>query len=160
MVGALTARRAGRALRGALPQRRFRAPALVLAAALAAGPVLGGCAVFEPEASPSPAPTPLASGVRGTVLLGPTCEGATRADACTEPYVARLLVLDVDGGLVGEVTSDGDGGFALALPPGVYTIQPAPPEGDALFPVAFPVSLVVGEGEWTEVGIDYDTGIR
>jgi len=146
----------GRSPRGPLLRARLSLPALALAAALA----LGGCAVFEPEASPSPAPTPLVSGVRGSVLLGPTCEGATRADACTEPYVARLLVLDADGALVGEVTSDADGRFALPLPPGVYTIQPSPPEGDALFPVAFPVSLVVGEGEWTEVGIDYDTGIR
>lgn len=147
MVGALTARTAGRAT-------------LLLALALAAALGAAGCAVFEPEASPTPAPTPVLSGVRGTVLLGPTCAGATRADACTEPYVARLLVLDAEGALVGEVTSAEDGSFTLTLPPGVYTIQPTPPEGDALFPVAFPVSFVVGEEEWTEVGIDYDTGIR
>lgn len=128
--------------------------------ALTAAVALAGCAVFEPEASPTPAPTPLISGVRGIVLLGPTCAGATRADACTEPYVARLLVLDTEGVPVGEVTSAEDGTFALALPPGVYTIQPTPPEGDVLFPVAFPVSFVVGEEEWTEIGVDYDTGIR
>jgi len=145
VVGALTARTAG------------RRPLLT---ALAAAFLLSGCAVFDPEETPSPPPSPVISGIRGTVLLGPTCEGATRADACTEPYAARLIILDADGTPVGEASSGADGLFEIVLPPGVYTIQPVPPEGDALFPVAFPVSVVVGEEEWTEVGIDYDTGIR
>ena len=65
-----------------------------------------------------------------------------------------------DGGIVGEVTSGDDGAFELLLPPGTYTIQPAPPENGDFFPVAQPVPVVVGEGELTEVGIDYDSGLR
>jgi hypothetical protein len=130
----------------------------VLAAALAAS--LAGCEVFAPETTASPTASPLLSGIRGIVLLGPTCEGATRSSPCVEPYVATLVILDAEGEIAGQVTSDAQGRFELALPPGIYTIAPVPPEGGALFPVGRPVPVVVGDGEYTEVAVDYDTGIR
>jgi len=122
--------------------------------------LVAGCAVFEPEGTPVPTPSPLLSGIRGTVHLGPTCEGATRASPCIEPYSARLLVLDADDAVVGDLVSGTDGRFELALPPGVYTIQPVPPENGDPFPAGQAVSVVVGDGEVSEVGVGYDTGIR
>lgn len=122
---------------------------------------LAGCqAILDPEHTPSPAPTPVLSGIRGIVHLGPTCEDATRASPCIEPYRADLVILDADDEVVARVTSGADGRFEVTLPPGVYTIQPVPPANGDLFPNGDPISVVVGEEEYTEIGVDYDTGIR
>jgi hypothetical protein len=128
--------------------------ALVLALGVAAG----ACSVLGPEAPGSPTSPPLTSGIRGTVLIGPTCEEATRASPCTEPYAARLIVLDAEGGYVDETTSDETGRFQILLPPGTYTIQPEP--GGEHFPIARPIAVEVVPDVFVEVGIDYDTGIR
>jgi hypothetical protein len=139
----------------AVARRRAGLAALALTAAL----LVGGCEVFAPEET-APPPTPVTSGIRGLVTIAPTCEGATLASPCVGPYSARLIVLDMDGGIVAETTSADDGTFELLLSPGNYTIQPVPPSNGDLFPVAQPVPVVVGEGELTEVGIDYDSGLR
>ena len=121
---------------------------------------LSGCAVFAPEASPSPSASPIDSGIRGLVTLSPTCQSPTTASPCVAPYSARLIVLDDNGSVVGETTSAADGSFQITLPPGVYTIQPAPPANGDPFPAGQTMSVVVGDDQYTEVGVDYDTGIR
>jgi hypothetical protein len=137
------------------------AQGLVAAGLVALALLLVGCqAILDPEITPSPSPSPVDSGIEGVVRLGPTCEGATRASPCIEPYAAALQVLDSDDNLVAEVTSATDGSFRVTLPPGVYTVQPVPPENGDQFPSAQPLSVVVGEDEYTQVEVDYDTGIR
>lgn len=134
---------------------------LLLALAAAGAVVLGGCqAILDPEVSPSPTPSPILSGIRGVVHLGPMCEDATRASPCIEPYSAELVILDAKDDVVARVTSGTDGRFEVTLPPGIYTIQPVPPANGDLFPAGQTISAVVGEDEYTEVGVDYDTGVR
>ncbi len=133
----------------------------VIALAVAAAFMLGGCqAILDPEVSPSPTASPVLSGIRGIVHLGPTCEDATRRSPCIEPYSADLVILDASDTVVARVTSGPDGRFEVTLPPGVYTIQPVPPANGDLFPAGQTISAVVGEEAYTEVGVDYDTGIR
>jgi hypothetical protein len=142
--------RLGRARGGWLP---------AFVAILALG--LAGCqAILDPEVTPTPAPTPVLSGIRGIVNLGPTCEDATRRSPCIEPYSADLVILDASDEVVARVMSGPDGRFEVTLPPGIYTIQPVPPANGDPFPVGRTISVVVGEEEYTEVGVDYDTGIR
>jgi hypothetical protein len=115
----------------------------------------------EELASPSPTPSaPLDSGISGIVLLGPTCAAqAVDASPCVTPYVARLLILDSDGNVVTQVSSNPDGTFKVALPPGDYVIQPAP--GDGGIPNATSQGVTVTPDDYTtDVEIDYDTGIR
>jgi hypothetical protein len=140
--------------------RRLTGFGLRVAAIAACSLALAGCAVFDPEVTPAPSASPLTSGIRGIVHVGPTCEGATRASPCIEPYSARLIVLDANDDVVGDLLSAIDGTFQMALPPGIYTIQPAPPENGDPFPIGQTISVVVGDGEYTEVGVDYDTGMR
>ncbi len=124
--------------------------ALVVAAC---GPPAGG---GQPTAPPSLA---LTSGIRGVVLLGPTC-GAQPADAspCVTPYLTELVITDDSGSTVGKVTSGNDGRFEIALPPGSYVIQPAPGQGGV--PFAIPVPVTVVADDYAEVEVDYDSGIR
>ena len=117
-------------------------------------------AILDPEVTPSPGPTPVRAGIRGVVNLGPTCEGATRASPCIQAYSADLVVLDSEDEVVARVTSGLDGRFEVTLPPGVYTIQPVPPANGDQFPVGKTISVVVGEEEYTQIGVEYDTGIR
>jgi hypothetical protein len=132
----------------------------LLAGALLLSLLLVGCDEI-PNGSPG-ATTPAApSGVRGTVILGPTCPGGepgtTDPVPCLTPYSAQLVVLDGAGAVVTRVTSDADGHFELDLPPGDYVITPL---GGDPFPIAQPISVVVRAGEYLAVQINYDTGIR
>lgn len=106
-------------------------------------------------------PTP-PSGVRGMVLLGPTCPTGSEPGAhdpvpCLTPYAAELVVLDLENVVVARVTAGADGQFTLDLAPGEYVITPA---GGNPYPIAQPVPVTVVAGQYVEVEINYDTGIR
>lgn len=117
--------------------------------------LLLGCGSF----GATPAPTvPLDSGIRGTVQLGPTCPVQTRDVPCVTPYVAVLVILDTDQREAARVSSGPDGAFQVALPPGDYTVTPTP--GGDPFPTAAPQAVTVLPGAFTEIEINYDTGIR
>lgn len=108
-----------------------------------------------------PAPTsPPDTGIRGTVILGPTCPvEEAGASPCLTPLAAELVVRSKDGSTeVARVASGADGRFELALPPGDYVIWPEP--GENGFPVAQPLDVSVVAGRFTELEINYDSGIR
>lgn len=111
-----------------------------------------------PLGATQPSATPLESGIRGSVRLGPTCPVERRDLPCVTPYVAVLVILDVDQREVARVTSAADGRFEVALAPGDYTVTPTP--GGDPFPTAPPQAVTVIPGSFVEIQIDYDTGIR
>ncbi len=103
------------------------------------------------------------SGIRGIVLLGPTCPigedpGADDPVPCLTPYAAPLVVTDSESAVVARISSGGDGKFQVDLPPGEYVVTPA--TGQDTYPIAQPVSVTVGPGAYADVEINYDTGIR
>jgi hypothetical protein len=130
-----------------LPRSR---PWVVLVAAL-----LLGCGSFGATSAPT---VPLDSGIRGTVQLGPTCPVQDRDVPCVTPYVAVLVILDSDQREVARVSSGVDGAFQVALAPGDYTVTPTP--GGDPFPTAAPQAVTVLPGAFTEIEVNYDTGIR
>lgn len=106
---------------------------------------------------------PQASGIRGLVTLSPTCPvqaspGANDPEPCVTPYAATLVVLDGENVVVTRITSGGDGQFAVDLPPGDYVV--APETGADSYPIAQPQSVTVVGGQYAELEINYDTGIR
>lgn len=111
-----------------------------------------------------PVETPVApSGIRGTVLLGPTCPvestpGANDPVPCVTPYSANLVVLDGESAVVKRVTSEADGTFEVNVPPGDYVVTPS--TGADTYPIAQPVPVTVFAGQYASVEINYDTGIR
>jgi hypothetical protein len=134
---------------------------LVALAALLTSVALGGCAPgsapLEPGATQAPP-----SGIRGLVILAPTCPISDEPDPlnpvpCLTPLSAQLVILDGDNGVAARVSSDAEGRFEATLPPGDYVITPL---GGDPFPMAQPVAVSVLAGEYAEVEINYDTGIR
>jgi len=117
--------------------------------------VTAGCAGLGATPAPS---VPQDSGIRGSVQLGPTCPVETRDVPCVTAYAALLIVLDPDSREVGRVTSAADGTFQLALAPGQYTITPA--AGGDPYPFAPTQAVAVLPGRFSDVQINYDTGIR
>jgi len=107
-------------------------------------------------ASPS---SVLDSGVEGIVLLGPTCPvQAADASPCLTPYAAQLAIVDANGNAVGSVTAGSDGHFRVPLAAGEYVLQPkSDPSG---YPSGAAVPFSVVAGSFTDVEVDYDTGIR
>jgi hypothetical protein len=121
--------------------------------------VVSGCSELGFQVD-TPAPP---SGIRGTVVLGPTCPAAEASpDAqvavpCLTPYAASLVVLDSESKVVARVTSGSDGTFEVTLVPGDYVVAPATSDS---YPIAQPVSVQVNAGQYAPVQINYDTGIR
>ncbi len=110
-----------------------------------------------------PGETPRApSGIRGSVILGPTCAtgnspGGNEPVPCLTPYSAELVIVDGENAVVTRTTSGADGRFEVTVPPGEYVVTPS--SGDP-YPIAQPIPVSVGAGEYVEVEINYDTGIR
>jgi hypothetical protein len=100
------------------------------------------------------------SGISGTVLLGPTCPVETVESPCPDRPVADVEVQVLRAGdVVATVRSDGDGRFTVALDPGHYEVQAVVEKGGPGMS-AKPVDVTVTSGEFTDVSIPVDSGIR
>ena len=100
-------------------------------------------------------------GVRGVVLLGPSCPVETDASPCPdEPLPGVTVRVLKDGEPLDETaTSDESGRFELRLPPGAYTLEAIIPEGGpGMF--AKPVGVTVPASGFVDVVVPVDTGIR
>lgn len=112
------------------------------------------------DAPPSPVSTPAtpASGIRLTAMMGPTCPGPERpGQVCTQPYEGVFVVTDGSSVEVARVTSDQNGQATIDLPPGEYTIAP---KIEGRFPAGAPTTVTVLSGQYVEVDVELDTGIR
>jgi hypothetical protein len=109
----------------------------------------------------STAPTPDGtSGVFGRVTLGPVCPVVQVGESCPDqPYQATLSILAASGDKVARIVTDADGNFRISLVPGDYILQPETPENQPL-PIAQEQQFTVTAGQFTELLVTYDSGIR
>jgi hypothetical protein len=100
------------------------------------------------------------SGVRGRVLLGPTCPVEMVGSPCPDEPVAGVEVRAIrDGESVAEATSDAQGRFELLLDPGTYTLEAVVgPDTPGMF--AKPFDVTVTSGAFVDVVVPVDSGIR
>jgi len=100
------------------------------------------------------------SGVRGRVLLGPTCPVEMEGSPCPDEPIAGVEVRATrDGEPVAEATSDAQGRFELLLDPGTYTLEAVVgPDTPGMF--AKPVDVTVTSGAFVDVVVPVDSGIR
>lgn len=113
---------------------------------------LAACGVTELLGLGSP------QGIEGLVLLGPMCPVMRVDDPCPDqPYEAWIEVRNARGELVTGVRSDENGQFRVGLRAGRYSLVPLSANP---LPAAGEQEVLVEEGEYTEVVISFDTGIR
>src|SRR5213593_1266808 len=100
------------------------------------------------------------SGIHGTVLLGPTCPVETIESPCPDRPLADVEVQVLqDGDVVATVRSDGDGRFTVGLDPGHYELQAVVEQGGPGMS-SKPVDVTVTSGEFADVNVPVDSGIR
>jgi hypothetical protein len=122
--------------------------------------VFGTAACAASGTSP---PKPLDSGVQGVTMVGPTCPVQQEAAACPDQPLARAsLTITREGSATTVATgrSDADGHFRIPLAPGAYILHPANPSGSAMPPSAPARPFLVHPHAYTEVTVEFDSGIR
>lgn len=103
---------------------------------------------------------PSDSGIFGQVLLGPTCPVERPGIDCADkPYQATLSVLTPSGKRVARFTTNEDGKFRINLAAGDYILHPETLQGQVL-PVAADQDFSVEAGQFTQLVVSYDSGIR
>ncbi len=112
--------------------------------------VLATCSIYSP--------TPRGSGIEGQVFIGPMCPVVQQGQACPDqPYPATITVVSPDGVQIAQVQADVQGHFRVPLVPGDYSLHPESPNG---MPFAGDQSFVVQTGQYTQLVVNYDNGIR
>jgi hypothetical protein len=96
-------------------------------------------------------------GIEGRIILRPISPIEQPGMANYRPYQATVSVTDQRGQTVTQFQSDLNGRFRLPLEPGTYTLRP---ESPGPLPYATDQDVTVSEGQYTEVLIVYDSGIR
>jgi hypothetical protein len=73
------------------------------------------------------------------------------------PYKAMITILDINNNQVKQFQTDDLGYFSIPLEPGTYILHP---ESDRPMPSASDQTIDVKTGQFTQILINYDTGIR
>jgi len=103
-------------------------------------------------------PAPRESGIEGQVLIGPMCPVAQQGQSCPDqPYPTTVTINSPSGGRILQIQTDGQGHFRVPLAPGQYILHPESPNG---IPFAADQTIVVTAGQYTQVIVHYDSGIR
>jgi hypothetical protein len=102
--------------------------------------------------------TPADSGIEGQVVIGPMCPVVQEGQECPDqPYQATLTVNNLQGGRIVQVQADEQGRFKIPLMPGEYILHPESPNG---IPYAAEQTIIVEADKFTQVIVNYDSGIR
>jgi hypothetical protein len=97
------------------------------------------------------------SGIRGTILAGPACPGPARAESpCPDRPVAMTVEVVNGNTVVTTFTTDANGTFSVGVAPGTYTLR----SKGGLPPTLKPTIVVVVAGQYSDVELHADTGIR
>ncbi len=125
---------------------------------------VGGMLLAACASAGTPGSTPVAtnSGIEGKTLAGPTCPVERPESPCPDRPVPKAVVDVWDrqhSKKIVTFTTDDQGSFRVALNPGDYYLDPQRVD-DQAFPIPHPQIVTVRKGAYTEITIEYDTGIR
>ncbi|MEK7638756.1 MAG: hypothetical protein AAB388_01205 [Patescibacteria group bacterium] len=102
------------------------------------------------------------SGIKGTVLLGPTCPVVSDPpdpQCADRPYQTKLVVTTSDQSqVIKEFSSAADGTFSVDLPPGEYAIRSAAAAN--ILPYCAYDMFEVNKDSFTDLTIACESGIR
>jgi hypothetical protein len=102
------------------------------------------------------------SAIRGVAMAGPIFPIERPGIPNTRPLPGAIITIQPAGGgpEITRATADQDGRFQIPIAPGTYLIVPLPPDPNAVLPRGTPQTVVVNAGGFTDVTVQYDTGIR
>jgi hypothetical protein len=101
------------------------------------------------------------SGIDGLVVEGPTCPVERAGSPCPDrPLAAPIRITPVNDGDGITVESDAQGRFHVVESPGQYDVQPLPADGTQWPAPGPPQRVTVEGGQFVQVTVTYDTGIR
>ena len=108
------------------------------------------------------------SGVIGEVWMGPMVPviHSGNADEAYVPVEWDLRIYSVGNQPSVDVRSSEDGTFSTQLPAGAYVVAGQSSEGfqgavrSTSWPRVDPVSVIVRQGEWVNIRVQVDTGLR
>jgi len=116
------------------------------------------CTIVLLASCVSPDAPPTDSGIEGQALIGPICPVVREGEECPDqPYQAILTVTSPKGERIVQFQTDEDGRFKIPLQPGEYILIP---ESTGKLPFASEQDVSVKKGEFTQVIVNYDSGIR
>jgi hypothetical protein len=106
-------------------------------------------------------PSAPGAGVTGTTVVDVGCPTLATGQTCpTRPLAARLEFSPVGAAGSGVTEETGaDGRFTVDLAPGTYELVATVPGGGPL-PSAEPMTVTVQDGEYSEVTVTFDSGVR
>jgi hypothetical protein len=133
----------------------------VLIATLVLLPACGAVPPGTPASTPAPSGSGAASGVAGMARVDAGCPVLRPGETCPmRPVRARITVTAPGASAVlAAVTSTPEGRFRIGLAPGTYVLTGRNTTGAAV-PTAMPVHVRVWPGRWTQVTVDFDSGVR
>ena len=104
-------------------------------------------------------PSPGTSGIEGTIVVSPSRPGPIRKDEgpSVAPVGNTQFVVKAGDATVKTFTTDGEGRFQVALPPGHYVVMR---EGAAPMVGLWRFEADVVAGQWTKVNWTADSGMR
>lgn len=115
---------------------------------------LAACGEKAPVGGGAPA-----SGIEGLVSAGPQCPVVVQGSPCPDaPWRGTVRVTTPDGALVEEVETDNRGRFHVPLAAGVYQVVAV--TGSTPPPTSAPEAVTVSNGDWIEITLTVDTGVR
>ena len=92
------------------------------------------------------------------MLAGPQCPVAIAGSPCPDkPFPGTVIATLVSGGSA-QVKTDDQGKFRLALEPGTYVVSLVLSSTGP--PTVKPVPVMVVQGQFAQVTVSVDTGIR
>jgi len=74
-----------------------------------------------------------------------------------QPYQATIIIMNADNDQVAQTQTNANGYFKIELAAGMYTLHPVPGKP---FPHAADQTVTVTAGQFTQITIMYDTGMR
>ena len=143
-----------------------------LEAIINGSPEFSANASFKVLRAINPPPPVGMSGIKGVALIGPI----RPVEILGQPNTAPLpyAVIRVSGPILPmslgalirapiftqTVKADAQGRFQVAVPPGRYTVTGEPPNPGSPFPRGSTQDVTVKANEFTEITVQYDSGIR
>jgi hypothetical protein len=121
------------------------------------------CSILLASACVAASAAVSSSGISGRVVAGPICpvERVPPDPSCAPHPLSATLRIHARGRRTGVLVHSGtDGRFRVRLAPGTYVVQPLPQGRSPLPRPPAPSTARVRAGQFTNITITYDTGIR